>query len=168
MVAEDRHSLVRVDDQMKLSLSFSGIGGDMKRISPRRLGGMPTPVKVYTWSPGGGRLAINEFDWSMFDLPARGTRYWHGRDPYVVREVDETTDPVTVHLENAAEWADELRNQLPSGYWLDGGRSDAKGEWHFTLVKDGVERPIGLFYSEALEDAVNEATTAAQEREGRG
>jgi len=98
---------------------------------------------------------LNEPAWTMFDLPASGSRYWHGRDPYLVRGVDEATDPITVHLEHAADWTDELRRALPDGYWLDGGRSDRSAEWHFMLVQDGVERPIGLFQGSTLDEAFN-------------
>jgi hypothetical protein len=126
---------------------------------------MPVPVKVFTWPPGGTTIAINELAWSMFDLPARGTRYWHGRDPYLVREVDETTEPVTIHLEHAEDWTEELREALPDGYWPDGGRSDRSGEWHFTLVKDGVERPIGLFHGDTLDEALAAAINAAHQGE---
>lgn len=125
---------------------------------------MPIPVKVILWPPGGRAIAIGELNWTMYDLPAPGTRYWHGRDPFLVREIDQTSDPVTLHLEHADEWAQEIRAALPAGYWIEGGRRSDDGSWHFHLEQDGVERPIGLYYGESLEQALNEAVAGAHAR----
>jgi hypothetical protein len=129
---------------------------------------VPIPVTVYTWPPGGGQIAINRLDWTMYDVPAVGSRYWHGRDPYKVRGVDENTDPVTVHLEHDDAWVAELHDALPDGYWLDGGRSDTDGRWHFQIVQDGVDRPIGMYIGDTLDDALDQAVVAAQQRAAAG
>jgi hypothetical protein len=128
---------------------------------------MPIPVKVYTWPSDGGQIAINELAWTMFDLPEPGSRYWHGRDPYIVRGVDETSDPATVHLEHAAEWADEVRDALPAGYWIEGGRRSEDGSWHFHLVQQGVDRPIGMYFGESLEQGITEVVAGAHAREAQ-
>jgi hypothetical protein len=69
-----------------------------------------------------------------------------------------------VHLEHADAWEDELIAALPDGYWLDGGRPDDDSMWHFHLVQDGVERPIGAFFGETLDDAIGQAIADAQQR----
>lgn len=125
---------------------------------------MPIPVVVVTWPPGGGAVAINRLEGrAMFDLPPVGSRYWSAGNPFVVREVDETTDPTTVHLEHDHRFADEVRAAMPEGYWPDGGRSSDDGRWHFTILAEG-ERPFGLWTGDTPDDALGQAFAAARER----
>lgn len=127
---------------------------------------MAMPVKVVLWPPGGGAIAIGELRWTMYDVPDVGSRYWHGRDPLVVREIDGSTDPLTIHLEHAGnDWISELRAALPDDYWLHGGRSSDDGSWHFHLEQEGVERPIGIYVGQTLEAALAAAIAGGNERQ---
>jgi hypothetical protein len=125
---------------------------------------MAVPVIIVTWPAGGGELAVNRLEGrAMFDLPSVGSRYWSVGEPFVVREVDESTDPTTVHLEHDDAFADEVRAAMPAGHWLDGGRSSSDGRWHFTVVPES-GRPFGLWFGDTLDDALGQAIAAANER----
>jgi hypothetical protein len=123
---------------------------------------MPVPVKVYTWDPRMDEMALNELDWTMFELPAPGSHYWHDRWGYTVREVDETQDPPHVHLVHDRAYEEELHAGLPDGYLLDGGRDSEDGSWHFfMLTPQG--RPLGPFRGGDFDSAVGQALAAAAE-----
>jgi hypothetical protein len=63
-------------------------------------------------------MALIELNWTMFELPAPGSRYWHDRSGYTVREVDRTQDPPHVHLVHDRAYEEELHAGLPEGYLL--------------------------------------------------
>jgi hypothetical protein len=121
---------------------------------------MPVAVKVYTWDPRMDEMALNELDWTMFELPEPGSHYWHDRWGYTVREVDQTQDPPHVHLVHDRAYEEELHEGLPDGYLLDGGRRHDDGSWHFfMLTPQG--RPLGPFPGSDFETAAGAALAAA-------
>lgn len=127
---------------------------------------MSIRVKVYTWPPGGTTLAINELNLEMFELPGPGSRYWHDRWGYRVRNVGATEDPPVVHLEHDPDWESQLYEGLPDGYILDGGRRDDDGTWHFAL-QTPQGRMGGAFFNSDLDAAIAGAIAAAHEHVGR-
>jgi hypothetical protein len=101
-------------------------------------------------------------DLRMYDLPAVGSLYWRGRDPFV-RAVDLSTEPPTVHFEHNPARAVDAQAVLPDAYWPEGGRSASDGRWTFHLERAGLDRPIGLFLGETLDEALGQVVSAASE-----
>jgi hypothetical protein len=124
---------------------------------------VPTRVKVYTYAPAAGAIPLAELDWTMYELPSAGDRYWHDRDTFAVREVDESQDPPQVHLVHDHEWSDQIRDQLPEGYDIDGGRDSNDGRWHFMATTPPHGRPLGPVVADDLEDALGRAIANAAE-----
>lgn len=125
---------------------------------------MSVDVNVFVWPATGGELPITRRDaQQMFDLPRVGSSYWHGRDPFVVWEV-ERTEPPTVHLRRDPARAAQIWASLPEGCWLEGSRSTTDGRWRFLLVKDHVELPGGPSEADTLDDAVDVAVADAHRR----
>ena len=58
------------------------------------IGGVSVPVTAVTWASGTypNGLAMNALEWTMYELPGVGDRYWHDRMGYTVRAVDETEE----------------------------------------------------------------------------
>lgn len=127
---------------------------------------MPTPVKVYTYMSEAAEAALNELEWTMYELPQPGVRYWHGDEGFTVREVDQSPDPPHVHLLYDHEWMNEVRSQLPDGYAIDGGRQSDSGEWHFVAGIPPGELRLGAFVDD-LDEALDRVIAAAHEHDGR-
>ena len=95
----------------------------------------------------------------MYEVPAVGTHYWHGRTGYQVTKVDQAL-PVRVHFVRDPGWEESLHVGLPDEYVVDGGRQSDDGVWHFTVVRDA-ERPTGWSFGEDCESTIRAAVSDA-------
>ena len=125
---------------------------------------MPIRVTVYEWAAEVPEIPISELDWTMYELPRAGDRYWHDQTGYAVREVDGSSDPPRVHLTVDPEWMGQARHGLPDRYGVSGGRPSDRAEWHFEVVDPSGRAVAG---SQAIGDdlvaVIREAVSRAVE-----
>src|SRR5689334_1715204 len=121
-------------------------------------------VTVYRWGAADHEMPLSDTTWHMFELPSVGDRYWHGTEGFTVRAVDESQQPPRLDLTHDADWTQQMNDQLPDDYYLDGGRHQDDGRWHFHAVTpDHGGRPVGDGYSEDMDEAMRQAIAQANE-----
>src|SRR5437763_1421757 len=117
---------------------------------------MPVSVKVYTWDPRMDEMALNELDWTMYELPTPGSHYWHDRWGYTVREVDEMQDPPHVHLVHDRAYEEEPH-----------GRVDALQRGHRFVLAGRVMREVVALGDDGFDElfrVVGDGVTADGQR----
>lgn len=107
-------------------------------------------------------MPLNEVEWELYELPIVGANYWHGRDGYHVKALDESVDPPRLDLELDRDFEEALCGSLPDEYFVDGGRRADDGSWHFEVT--GPQGPLGgdaWSIGEDMEQAIRQVVASA-------
>jgi hypothetical protein len=100
----------------------------------------------------------------MYELPAVGEQYWHGKTGYVVKALDANADPPRLDLELDRKFEERMSAGLPDDHFVDGGRQHDDGTWHFQIVgpKGIIGGGAASSRSDDMERAIAEAVASAR------
>ena len=109
-------------------------------------------------------MPLEEVEWKMFELPELGENYWHGRTGYRVKAMDQSVDPPRLDLELDRDFEERMSAGLPDDHFVDGGRRDDDGSWHFQVVgPNGIVGGRAWSMGDDMEKAIGEAVAGALE-----
>lgn len=126
---------------------------------------MSVPVKAVLWEPNLG-IPLADHEWRMFEVPAPGSHYWHGKTGYRLDRIEEVEGETHVHLVRDRQWEEAVSAPLPDDYLVDGGRDDENGYWHFQVVGPHGVVAGASGYGLELEPAILQAVAQAAARLG--